>query len=200
MEGHRGGGFVVCFLGYRFVLQNRFNTQLQAKNVELVHLSQTDPLTGIFNRLKVDAMLEQEFERARRYERALSVVMFDLDHFKQVNDTFGHQAGDRVLIDTAALVQDSIRKLDVLGRWGGEEFLILCPETDLLGAQQLADHLREKIAAMDIGDVGSITASFGVTQLGKADDAKRMIGNADTALYQAKQDGRNRVSLHKPAF
>lgn len=189
-----------AFFGYRFVMQKRFNRQLQTKNVELEHLSQTDRLTGIYNRLKVDVMLEQEFERARRYERGLSVVMFDLDHFKLVNDTFGHQAGDKVLIATAALVQESIRKLDIFGRWGGEEFLILCPETDVQGAQQLADNLREKIATMDIGEVGTITASFGVTQLGKADDAKRLIGNADAALYQAKQNGRNRVSVHKPAF
>ncbi|MBL4613631.1 MAG: diguanylate cyclase [Magnetovibrio sp.] len=191
---------LLAFLGYRFVVQKRFNTQLQAKNTQLVHLSQTDPLTGIYNRLKVDAMLEREFERARRYERSLSVVMFDLDFFKQVNDTHGHQAGDRVLIDAAALVRDNIRTHDIFGRWGGEEFLILCPETDEQGAQQLAEHLRAKLESMGLGEIGSITASFGATQLGKTEDAKRLIGNADTALYQAKQDGRNCVRVYKPTF
>lgn len=194
-----GVALLFAFLFYRYVVQNRFNTQLQAKNAELVHLSQTDPLTGAYNRLKTDAMLDQEFERSRRYDRALSVVMFDLDHFKTINDTHGHQAGDRVLMDCSSLVRDSIRKHDVLGRWGGEEFLILCPETDVEGAVHLAENLRQKMENHQIGEVGTVTASFGVAQLGKADDIKRLIGHADEALYKSKQEGRNRVSAYHPA-
>lgn len=193
-----GVALLMAFLGYRYSVQSRFNVQLKAKNAELLHLSQTDTLTGVYNRLKTDSMLDQEYERSQRYDRALSVVMFDLDYFKKINDTYGHQAGDRVLINCSALVLESIRKHDILGRWGGEEFLILCPETDIDGAERLAQNLRERLERMDMGEVGTVTASFGVAQLGKADDVKRLIGHADKALYQAKQDGRNHVRSYHP--
>ncbi|HEY9078502.1 diguanylate cyclase [Magnetovibrio sp.] len=193
-----GAGVLFVFLLYRYMLQRRFNKQLKAKNIELEYLSQTDPLTGVYNRLKTDALLDQEFERSRRYGRDLSVVMFDLDNFKQVNDMHGHQTGDRVLVAASALVQASIRKHDVLGRWGGEEFLILCPETDLKGAESLAENLRQQLEQLHLSEVGTITASFGVAQLGRTEDIKRLIGYADSALYDAKQKGRNRVCVHKP--
>jgi len=193
-----GGALLFVFMLYRSFMQNRFNHKLKAKNAELEYLSQTDPLTGVYNRLKTDALLDQEFERSRRYSRSLSVVMFDLDFFKQVNDTFGHQAGDRVLVAASALVQANIRKHDVLGRWGGEEFLILCPETDLQGAERLAENLRQQMEALDLGEVGTITASFGIAQLGRTEDVKRLIGYADSALYEAKQKGRNQVCIYTP--
>ena len=193
-----GGAVLFVFMFYRSYMQNRFNQKLKTKNVELEYLSQTDPLTGVYNRLKTDALLDQEFERSRRYNRSLSVVMFDLDYFKQVNDTFGHQTGDRVLVAASALVQASIRKHDVLGRWGGEEFLILCPETDLQGAEHLAENLRQQMEAFDLGEVGTITASFGIAQLGRTEDVKRLIGYADNALYEAKQKGRNQVCVYTP--
>jgi len=193
-----GGAVLFVFMFYRSYMQNRFNQKLKTKNVELEYLSQTDPLTGVYNRLKTDALLDQEFERSRRYNRHLSVVMFDLDFFKQVNDTFGHQTGDRVLVAASALVQASIRKHDVVGRWGGEEFLILCPETDLQGAEHLAENLRQQMGALDLGEVGTITASFGIAQLGRTEDVKRLIGYADNALYEAKQKGRNQVCVYTP--
>jgi len=194
-----GGGFLLfAFMLYRAYVQNRFNQKLKAKNVELEYLSQTDPLTGVYNRLKTDALLDQEFERSRRYNRKLSVVMFDLDYFKQVNDTYGHQTGDRVLVAASALVQAHIRKHDVLGRWGGEEFLILCPETDVQGAERLAENLRRQLESLGLGEVGSITASFGIAQLGRTEDVKRLIGYADGALYEAKKTGRNRVCVYAP--
>lgn len=189
------GGFV----GYRYWVQKRFNAQLQEKNRELERLSQTDPLTGIFNRLKMDALLDQEYERARRYERTLSVVMYDLDHFKRINDQHGHQMGDRVLVEISALVRDNLRKHDMLARWGGEEFLILCPETDIDGAVRLADNLRRLIAGLQIEGLGSFQASFGVAQLGAADDVNRLLGHADAALYDAKAAGRNRVCRYTPS-
>jgi len=192
-----GGGFLLFVLMfYRAYVQNRFNQKLKAKNIELEYLSQTDPLTGVYNRLKTDVLLDQEFERSRRYNRNLSVVMFDLDFFKQVNDTYGHQTGDRVLVAASSLVQAHIRKHDVLGRWGGEEFLILCPETDVQGAERLAENLRQQLESLDLGEVGAITASFGIAQLGRTEDIKRLIGYADNALYEAKQKGRNQVCVY----
>lgn len=194
-----GVALMMAFLGYRFTMQSRFNKQLKAKNAALVHLSQTDPLTGVYNRLKTDELLDQELERSRRYGRGLSVVMFDLDHFKRINDTYGHQAGDKVLVQCSELVSENIRKFDTLGRWGGEEFIILCPETSLIGAEQLAEHLRALLAGMKVDGVGSITASFGVAELAAADNVQRLIGHADEALYISKKQGRNRVTLFKSA-
>lgn len=193
-----GGAVLFVFMFYRSYVQHRFNHKLKTKNVELEYLSQTDPLTGVYNRLKTDALLDQEFERSRRYNRSLSVVMFDLDFFKQVNDTHGHQTGDRVLVAASALVQAHIRKHDVLGRWGGEEFLILCPETDVQGAERLAENLRQQLEILDLGEVGAITASFGIAQLGRTEDVKRLIGYVDNALYEAKKTGRNRVCVYTP--
>lgn len=193
-----GVALLFAFVIYHSILQARFNRKLRHKNAELEHLSQTDPLTGVYNRLKTGTMLDQEFERSRRYKRDLSVVMFDLDCFKRVNDNFGHQAGDNVLVTCSALVLDCIRKHDILGRWGGEEFLILCPETDVDGAQQLAENLRRHLENNPTDGVGVVTASFGVAQLGAMDDIKRLIGHADEALYQAKLDGRNRVCAYTP--
>jgi len=195
-----GGAVLFVFMLYGYFIQNRFNQKLKTKNVELEYLSQTDPLTGVYNRLKTDALMDQEFERSRRYGRSLSVVMFDLDFFKNVNDTYGHQTGDRVLVAASALVQASIRKHDVLGRWGGEEFLILCPETDVQGAVHLAENLRQQLETLELGEVGTITASFGIAQLGGTEDVKRLIGYADNALYEAKQKGRNRVCVYTPVM
>jgi len=193
-----GGTVLFAFMLYRSWMQKRFNDKLKTKNAELEYLSQTDPLTGVFNRLKTDAILDQEFERSRRYGRNFSVVMFDLDFFKQVNDTYGHQTGDHVLMASSALARANIRKHDILGRWGGEEFLILCPETDLQGAERLAENLRQKLEVLELSEVASITASYGVAQLGRTEDVKGLIGHADDALYEAKQKGRNRVCVYTP--
>ena len=188
----------LAFVIYRYRAQKRFNRQLQEKNRELELLSETDRLTGVFNRMKLDDVLAAEFERSRRYQRNMSVVMFDLDHFKRINDTYGHHEGDQVLAECAAAVRANIRKHDVFGRWGGEEFLILCPETAMAGAEQLAEHLRKAFEGMYIGKVGRFTASFGVAELMATDDIKRLVRHADEALYQAKEQGRNRVCVHKP--
>lgn len=188
----------LAFVIYRYQVQKRFNRRLQEKNRELERLSETDRLTGVFNRMKLDDVLAAEYERSRRYHRDMSVVMFDLDHFKDINDTYGHQEGDQVLIACAEAVRENIRKHDVFGRWGGEEFLILCPETDAKGAEQLAEHLRKAIEGMYVGRAGRFTASFGVAELALTDDTKRLVGHADKALYAAKQSGRNRVCVHKP--
>ncbi len=161
--------------------------------------SMTDSLTGISNRRHFFALAGREFQRAIRFGRPLSAIMVDIDHFKQVNDTHGHAVGDQVIVEVARLCQTSIRAIDVLGRYGGEEFALVLPETDAHGACQLAERLRRRIVGTPINTQAGplpITASLGVasTQIA-ADDVNALIANADGALYAAKQAGRNRVAL-----
>ena len=156
-------------------------------------LSVTDRLTGLFNRLKLEEAFDSELERAKRYGHPLSVVLFDVDHFKQVNDSFGHQVGDEVLVSVAQLTKDNVRAIDVAGRWGGEEFLLLCPETELSGAMAMAEKLRSAIETFDFPAVGRITASFGVAEAKPDESEASLTHRADEALYQAKGSGRNRV-------
>jgi diguanylate cyclase (GGDEF)-like protein/PAS domain S-box-containing protein len=161
------------------------------KRVE--ELSVTDQLTRLFNRMKLDQSFGTELERARRYDHPLSIILFDIDHFKSVNDTFGHQTGDQVLIEMANLIRSSVRTTDIPGRWGGEEFLILCPETDTRGARALAEKLRQAMEIYPFTTVGHKTSSFGVTTRLPGESADDMVARADSALYAAKSAGRNRV-------
>ena len=164
------------------------------KNLET--LSTTDHLTGIANRLKLDALLDDEIDRAKRYQQALSFIIIDIDHFKKVNDTFGHQEGDKVLQGFARLLQTRIRNIDVCGRWGGEEFCIICPATSGSEAYRLAEDLRGQIEASEFGQVDGLTASFGLASFKQQQDSfKDLIHRADIALYQSKQYGRNQVTL-----
>lgn len=153
----------------------------------------TDKLTGLFNRQKLDVKLEMEFLRARRSGAPLSVIILDLDHFKNVNDTWGHQVGDQVLVCTAQLLTARLRQTDCAGRWGGEEFMVICPDTDLEGARALAETLRQAIAAQIFPTAGHQTASFGVACCTVGDQVKTLVSRADQALYEAKHLGRNRV-------
>ena len=156
-------------------------------------LSVTDTLTQLYNRLKLDKAIAYEIERSRRYHNPLSIVMFDIDDFKSVNDTYGHQVGDSVLVNIADIVHDIVREADIAGRWGGEEFMIICPDTDIDGAVRLAEKLRKAIAENRFTAVGNKTCSFGATMLRLEEDADSFINRADNALYQAKREGRNRV-------
>lgn len=153
----------------------------------------TDKLTGLFNRQKLDVKLEMEFLRARRSGAPLSVIILDLDHFKNVNDTWGHQVGDQVLVCTAQLLTARLRQTDCAGRWGGEEFMVICPDTDLEGARALAETLRQAITAQTFPTAGHQTASFGVACCTVGDQVKTLVSRADQALYEAKHLGRNRV-------
>lgn len=160
----------------------------------LDRLSSTDKLTQLYNRTKLDEILETECLRIKRYnDYVFAVILLDIDHFKQVNDTHGHLAGDRTLVHFAKILQANLRQSDVAGRWGGEEFLIICPHTNGTGARFLAEKLRTVIAANIIDHVGVVTASFGVTQFTNADSIDSLLGRADHALYSAKNSGRNRV-------
>ncbi len=162
------------------------------KRIEI--LSVTDKLTGVYNRIRLDEVLSAEFVRFKRYEQSYSVIMFDIDYFKRVNDTYGHLAGDDVLKSLARLIKQSIRESDIFGRWGGEEFLVVCCGTDIEGAQNLAEKLRSKVEMFSFPAVDRLTCSFGVAQV---DDAgtDNMIKRADEALYRAKQSGRNKVEI-----
>jgi diguanylate cyclase (GGDEF)-like protein len=171
----------------------RINRELDDKNKDLEILSQTDRLTGLCNRHKLDEVLRAELRRVRRYRKPFSVIMLDVDHFKKVNDTFGHHAGDEVLARLAGTLTGHARETDTVGRWGGEEFLIVCPETDLDVAMRLAERLRRGVEETDFPATGGITASFGVASGSGEDEFESLTRRADEALYRAKQAGRNRV-------
>ncbi len=154
-----------------------------------------DYLTGIYNRLMFSELLEAELQRARRYGSELSLIMFDLDNFKKVNDTYGHNMGDHVLKEVAQLVSDSIRAHDIFTRWGGEEFMVLIPKSDQSQAVILAEKLRCLLAAHDFGNGLQVTSSFGVTQFRVGDHADTFTSRSDKAMYLAKQKGRNRIDV-----
>ena len=170
---------------------------------QLETLSITDPLTGLYNRRHILSRFEEECERAKRSGVGLSCIMMDVDHFKKVNDTFGHQKGDEVLEMVANQARTSLRAYDVLGRYGGEEFIALLPETDLTTAVTVADRLRVAIQACDIlktpaGEVHPTTISLGLTRWQPGDTVETLIHRADEALYRAKAGGRNRIEVVEP--
>ena len=166
---------------------------------ELREHSLRDGLTGCFNRTHALEVLDVELRRARRSQLPLSLIMFDLDHFKDVNDRYGHLCGDAVLAAVGVRMRDVLRGSDLKCRYGGEEFLVLLPETPIEGAKRVADTLRRELADLPIhwkDETLSVTASFGVTvALPSEIDSEAIIGRADTALYRAKEQGRNCVRL-----
>lgn len=173
------------------------NITLERELIELYekakHVSFTDHLTGLFNRQKLDEALEYEINRATRSNASFSVIMLDLDFFKSVNDTYGHQVGDEVLIEVSKILKLSTRKTDIVGRWGGEEFMIICPETDERGVDKLAENIRINIEHHTFPVIENKTCSFGVANYVKSDQVQSIVERADKALYQAKERGRNCV-------
>ena len=167
--------------------------ELVEKNRELEVLAGTDRLTGLYNRRKLDQILEDEVVRRRRYGSGFSVIMADLDRFKHVNDTYGHAVGDVVLVEFARLLKENTREADALARFGGEEFVIVCRHSSLDGCRALAEKMRETIAAHRFPTIGELTASFGVAGCREDDTAATLLARADAALYRAKKAGRNRV-------
>lgn len=182
-------GIIVKTLGV--TLSNCLNIKRLESDVAL------DPLTGCYNRREFDRMIAHQIAGALRHEKALSLIIFDIDHFKQVNDEFGHPAGDAVLIQIAAAVRGMVRKEDYLIRYGGEEFIVVLPDTELRRAMELAGRLRRALESLDMrlpdGRAIRKTASFGVASFRKDWSKDRLVGEADRMLYRAKAQGRNKV-------
>ncbi|MBF0255651.1 MAG: diguanylate cyclase [Gammaproteobacteria bacterium] len=172
-----------------------WNRKLRRLNHELERLSVTDKLTGLYNRIRLDQAFEEELQRARRSQPPFSIILVDVDFFKRVNDVHGHQRGDQVLQTFAQLLLKHTRQIDLVGRWGGEEFLIICPHTDLSGARNLAENLRLQVEQLIFPAGLRLTASFGVASFSEGDSASSMTARADSALYRAKEGGRNQVGL-----
>lgn len=171
---------------------------LQKVNIALSVLSVTDHLTGIYNRQYLDQRLEEEISRVTRYPAPLSLVMMDLDHFKWVNDEYGHLIGDKILIQVTQEVQNNVRKTDTFGRWGGEEFILICPETDLAQATTLSEKVRQAIEDEVYPEKIHQTISLGVAEYRPSEPVNDLINRADENMYQAKQQGRNQVVAGEP--
>lgn len=179
-----------------------YQSKLQQTLDELAIANRIDGLTKAFNRKHWEECLAKEFSRANRFKHDLGLVMFDLDHFKKLNDTYGHLGGDQVLVETVNTVKSALRLCDIFGRYGGEEFAVILPETDINGATDVAERIRkaiEKVVISYQGEEIKFTASVGVAMLTPTDDKyEQLIARADEALYQAKANGRNRVCARRP--
>ncbi|VAX03803.1 diguanylate cyclase (GGDEF domain) with PAS/PAC sensor [hydrothermal vent metagenome] len=196
----------VCFTLFDVTDTSIYQQQLTALTQELREVGDHDGLTQLFNRRYIEETLSKEFRRAQRYEHPLTTILTDIDHFKQVNDTHGHLAGDEVLRIISRRLQNSLRDTDILGRYGGEEFLIVLPNTGTKGGKVLAERLRHAIESEPVafGDIQlTINISLGITELREdSRDYEQLIGEADLALYQSKEGGRNQATIFtadKPA-
>ncbi|MCF8160929.1 MAG: GGDEF domain-containing protein [Polaromonas sp.] len=187
------GGFEIAGFAFLVVGLRRWIVYNETLKAQLRDLATTDFLTGAANRRHFAASLATEVERNRRQPNPLSVIFLDVDRFKQVNDTFGHEAGDRILVGVAELIGRQLRKTDVFARYGGEEFAILLPQTKLDGALALAEKCRLALQENTFSDVGQVTASFGVATFDGNETPDQFLKRVDQSLYDAKTSGRNRV-------
>lgn len=173
-----------------------FDISAQKQAEELLSTqASTDELTGIANRRQFDRTCQTEMQRAERFQLPLALLMLDIDHFKNINDTLGHQLGDRVLVELSNLIASVIRGQDFFARWGGEEFVILSPSRDMKGAQQFAEKLRTAIESHSFPGVQQLTCSFGLTEYKHKESTESFFRRVDAALYLAKEKGRNRVEI-----
>lgn len=186
--------FVFAALSALLILLVVFTVYYRLSQKKIERLAIFDALTGVYARGVLMRMIETEYERYRRYEKPFSLVMIDIDHFKNVNDTYGHKTGDAVLSGVAAVMEKNIRKTDFIGRYGGEEFVVVLPETTKEGAVTVAENLRQAIAAHDFPAIGTVTVSCGVVEMhDEAQSVEALIDESDKKLYTAKRNGRNRV-------
>ena len=167
--------------------------QLQEEVSKFKHLAMTDTLTGVYNRYKTNYELDLQILHASRYHEAFSIIMIDIDFFKKINDTYGHDIGDSVLQELSSLISSNIRKTDCFGRWGGEEFLLILPHQNQKKALVLASKIKEAIKAHQFKIVNSITISIGLTQYKEGDTKEEILKKADDALYLAKKAGRDLI-------
>jgi diguanylate cyclase (GGDEF)-like protein len=193
----------ICFTLFDVTDASIYQLQLKERTEQLKRASDHDGLTQLYNRRFIEESLAKEFGRSRRYGHTLSLILCDIDHFKQVNDNYGHLVGDEVLREVSRRLAEGVRVSDQLGRYGGEEFLVLLPETDTQGGQILAERLRQVVESEPIESHGhslNITISLGLTELhGGCLTYEQLIHEADQALYQAKAQGRNQVILFQKA-
>ena len=162
---------------------------------DLKNIAGKDTLTQAYNRAKYEKILSKEVERFNRYSHPFSIILLDIDFFKKINDTYGHIAGDNTLKSLSRFIQESIREMDSLVRWGGEEFIVMASATDLEKAKMLAERLRKLIENQRFDTAGKITISLGVASFRSGDNKDSLVKRADEALYAAKRNGRNRVEI-----
>ncbi len=204
--GPSGEAHPYYFTGYRVELEDDIYllgvgldiSDRKAMEQELERMATHDPLTGLYNRVRLYGLLEQARVEHERYGTPFSVIMFDIDEFKAVNDRFGHQTGDEVLRELACRVSEVLRETDVLARWGGEEFLVLATHTNAEGATELAERQRQAVAQNPFERVGLMSISLGVASYEPGEMVERLEGRVDKALYRAKEAGRNRVAVAEP--
>ena len=183
---------LILFVIWIVILMDQIQKRKQAEE-ELEHLANYDKLTSIYNRHKIDNFLSEQIEIAKRYKKPLSIIFCDIDKFKNINDTFGHKTGDKILQKIAQLVSGNIRESDGFGRWGGEEFLIVLPETNLTQAKFLAEKLRKVIEEYKFTTAKNTTCSFGVVEIDEKSNMDESMRRVDDLLYKAKNTGRNKV-------
>ncbi len=200
---------VILLLGTFYYFISKLMRKVTEAQQKLVELATIDDLTRLYNRRYFFERFHQEVRRAKRYQRPLSCVILDIDFFKRVNDTYGHLAGDQVLVDIARILKNSCRHSDLAGRYGGEELIILLPETESAGAMIIAERIREMIEQhQSVGEKGEtiqVTVSIGVAsltvpELKKIAKNEHIIQYADDALLRAKKEGRNRIELYQQAL
>lgn len=188
---------LVIYWNRKIIQTNKLLQQAQKdieeKNKELAKLAITDKLTNLYNRRKLDELLQNELNRSDRFKHTFALAILDIDHFKKVNDTFGHQTGDKVLVELSIILKAHIRTTDFVGRFGGEEFVIICPESQKEGVYNLMENIRLNIANYTFNDIGNITMSFGIALSKENDTIESVLKRADVALYEAKNSGRNKV-------
>lgn len=176
-----------AMVGYRLIENH------EKMSEEIKRLSEEDYLTKLYNRRKIHEVIENEISRSKRYNSTFAVILLDIDNFKNTNDSFGHNTGDKLLVEISNIIRRTIRESDISSRWGGEEFLVFCPQTTSDGAFALAEKLRLSIEQYEFEDVGYKTASFGVARIEHGDSVQSLIHRADEALYSAKKSGKNMV-------
>ncbi len=184
--------FIITFSNRK--LSNEIKKR-KAIEEELNEAANIDSLTNCYNRRKIDSILNKELNRVKRYKRALTIIFFDVDNFKEINDTLGHNIGDEVLIKISSITKSNIRSTDFFGRWGGEEFIIILPETTKEQATNVAHLLKEKISNNDFSIERKITCSFGISQYEETDSADTLLTRADNAMYFVKRNGKNSVKV-----
>ncbi|GAA0857307.1 diguanylate cyclase [Aliiglaciecola litoralis] len=167
--------------------------ELVEKNTQLEFLSNRDALTSLYNRYFMVQRCEQEIARLNRFKENACLVLYDIDHFKQINDTHGHSLGDKILCELAQVVAREIRQIDIMARWGGEEFLILCPQTDLVAAKALSQRIQSALAKYSFDIIGKLTCSFGIAQYADNESFISWFDRADDAMYRGKKQGRNAI-------